>query len=298
MLTVPLEAAAPQAASWQWELLLAVLTALAVAGYGLSKKSLSRSGCGAAVVSGTATFFAHQTFGMLLLAFFFTSSRVTRVNAARKRRLDGEYRAGGQRNWVQVVANSGTAAALALLYRALAPAGLAPFPLGPVAEAAGALPVFCAGAVLGHYACCNGDTWASELGILDPSAPRLCTTLRRVPPGTNGGVSLYGTAASLVGGLVVGAVAYFCVPAEARGLSLVAFGGACGVGGSLVDSLLGATVQFSGLDEATRRVVNAPGPGVRRICGRDLLDNHQVNFVSALATAALSGFAAVRVWGA
>jgi hypothetical protein len=49
-----------------------------------------------------------------------------------------------------------------------------------------------------------GDTLASELGILSSTPPILLTTLKTVPPGTNGALSLLGTAASIGGGMAMG----------------------------------------------------------------------------------------------
>jgi hypothetical protein len=83
--------------------------------------------------------------------------------------------------------------------------------------------------------------WASETGIAVPglsSSPVLITTLRPCPRGTNGGVSLVGTAASALGGVCVACV--YSALAPDSGMAFTAWavlGFLAGFGGSMVDSV-------------------------------------------------------------
>jgi len=60
---------------------------------------------------------------------------------------------------------------------------------------------------IGSIAVATADTLGSEVGVVD-RAPRLITNFKKVPPGTDGGVSPVGTAAGIVGAGVIGVFAY------------------------------------------------------------------------------------------
>lgn len=76
---------------------------------------------------------------------------------------------------------------------------------------------------------------------------------------------------------------------------IILFGGVAGLLGSIIDSLIGATLQYSGIDESGR-IVERPGPGVRHISGVRLFDNHSVNLISSILTGLLMPFIAFRCW--
>lgn len=110
------------------------------------------------------------------------------------------------------------------------------------------------------------DTLASELGSLSDRV-YMITSLRRVPPGTDGGVSLPGQLAALLGAgliaglglLLLGLVAPALWPGRALevGAASVAVPVLAGFVGCQVDSLAGATLEIRGL--VSKEEVNVLG---------------------------------------
>jgi len=78
---------------------------------------------------------------------------------------------------------------------------------------------------------------------------------------------------------------------------VILVGGLAGLLGSSIDSLLGAILQYSGLDKDSGVVVQHPGPGVQHISGMPLLDNHSVNLLSSWITSLLTPRLGLFIWG-
>jgi uncharacterized protein (TIGR00297 family) len=155
-------------------------------------------------------------------------------------------------------------------------------------------------AVVAHHATCLADTLASELGILSSQRPILITQpWKRVPPGTNGGITTIGTLWSIVGGATIGFLTvtmdWYSGLSPLNLTSMVIYGGIMGFLGSMLDSLLGAIMQSSLYDKDQMLIYHANSKDLPKtaqcISGINILTNEEVNFLSALITALLGGYA-------
>lgn len=102
------------------------------------------------------------------------------------------------------------------------------------------------------FAVVNADTFASEIGVLDKKV-YLITSLKRVQPGVNGGVSLLGEIAALGGSFII-AITYALLTYPHVNLTAFLLIGSMGFIGCQIDSILGAT--FENREKLTKGEVN------------------------------------------
>jgi len=233
---------AASAHAWSAALVPALAVNLVLAALAYLARAVSRSG----VLVGLALGIALYALGgaaafSLLFAFVVLGSVATRTGQARKRALGIEEARGGRRGAANALANSTTGVVCAFL------AGTTGRPALALAALAGA------------FSTAAFDTVSSEIGKAYGRRTVLVTSFRRVPPGTEGGVSLEGTLAGFLAAALMAAVAWIAglVALGAAGLVVVA-----AFAGATVESYLGA------LRASTR------------------LDNHLMNFVNTVVGAA------------
>jgi uncharacterized protein (TIGR00297 family) len=236
-------------------------------------RSLNKSGAFAAMLVGTIVFgLGGWSWAVLLLLFFITSSALSRAFKKRKQGLNEKFAKGQERDAGQVFGNGGLAMLFVVVHALYPESGI-----GWAGFAA-------------SLAAVNADTWATELGVLNPTPPRLLTDLRkRVEKGTSGGVSLFGTMAALLGAAVIALPAAWFTQ-DWPLFPLITF---AGVAGSLFDSLLGATVQamyFCPTDqkETEKHPIHTCGSATIHLRGWKWLDNDWVNFACSLFAVFLS----------
>jgi uncharacterized protein (TIGR00297 family) len=224
----------------------------AVAFVAYRRAALTESGAWAAAMLGTVLVLAGWRWLALVGIFFITSSLLTRLEPAHSA-ASSRDRAG--RRWQQVAANGGVAALIAAI------SALTGWPKG-------------FGAAAGAIAAATADTWATELGRWNRTPPRLITNGKPVTPGVSGGMTATGTLGSAAGALVIAAFGLALNAMNApRGAPDVAMEwpawiAIAGFTGSLLDSLLGATLEdrWPWLDNDTVNVAATVWGAAMMIC--------------------------------
>ena len=193
-------------------LLFAAISAVFAAAGRLVRGVTTSGGIAGAVVCFVLLWAAGVGGFAALLTVFVLTWASTKFGYAKKQRL-GTAEARSGRNASQVVANLGIASACALVFLALRQ------PRWLVAM----------GAALAEAA---ADTVSSEIGQALGGEPRVVTHWTRVPVGTNGGVTVAGSAAGILAAAAVALVGYatsmfgFREAMTTLGLSLLMLGAA------------------------------------------------------------------------
>ncbi len=208
------------------QLLAAALVTAAFAALAYLLRMVSRNGALGGFVVGTLIYASLGPEGFAILTLFVVGgSLLTRLGYRTKQRAGTAQDHGGRRGASNAFANSAVAVGCAIL---AALTGLPSFTAAFVASLGAAF----------------ADTAESEAGQLYGRAPRLITTLRRVPPGTDGAISPPGTLAGVIAatltaasGLALGLVAD---PSAMLLVALAAFLG------TVADSLVGALTPRAG----------------------------------------------------
>lgn len=227
-------------------LALGLVINAAIAALAWKARSIDAPGAVSAVVIGALITVALGLPGLaVMVAFFVVGSAATRLGHRVKAARGIAQEKGGARGWRNAWANGGIAAALALM------AGFT----------AGDARVLFVLAYAAAVATAAADTGSSEIGKAYGRRTFLITTFRPVTPGTEGAISLEGTAGGLGAAAIVaaiGAVTGLYAPAWALAIAM------SGLLGSLAESVIGTVAESRGwLDNDQLNALNtAIGAGI------------------------------------
>jgi len=177
---------------------------------------------------------------LIMLSFFILGSVATKYKFEYKKRMGVEQRQSGARGYRNVFANGIVAAAAAVLFGVFQ------------------IPVFIV-MYVGCVATAAADTLASEIGVTG-GIPYMIITFKKVPIGTNGGITLTGEFVALLGGFAVSLVALLFNVITPEMMIICSLAGFVGTN---IDSFVGATLENRGfLGNAGTNLLATIGGGI------------------------------------
>ncbi|MGF1604254.1 MAG: TIGR00297 family protein [Thermosynechococcaceae cyanobacterium] len=238
-------------AGWNpWLVAVLLNLCLGLVGWKLVSKLLTPAGLINAFILGVLVWGTLGWPGYLVVLFYFlVGSGVTRIGKAKKEAAGIAEGRGGARGPENVwgSAAAGTLCAIATLFT--------PTPYHPLL-------------LLGYVASFStklSDTTASEVGKAYGQRTFLITTLKRVPPGTEGAVSLEGTLAGAIASIVLALVGWAVGLISLVGIFWCAIAAFVATN---IESLIGATLQtrFTWLTNEVVNGINTAIGAIFAIC--------------------------------
>lgn len=250
-------------------LIIAVILALFASLASYRAKFLNQSGAVATFILAVIIFgFGSWKWSIPILVFFISSSLLSKIGKKRKTVLKDVFEKGSRRDYAQVLANGGVAGLMMILYIFLKNPELYWFYLAAIAAA-------------------TADTWATEIGTLSKQPPLLITNFKKVPVGTSGGITFFGISGAIFGAFILSASGWIYLTNPQSQTIIILLISASGFAGSIVDSLLGATIQIKfrcpSCSQVTEKRIHCGGASTQAVTGIKWMTNDVLNFLNTIS---------------
>ncbi len=229
------------------------------------------------IVGGSIVLLGDLKAFLPMMAFYLSGSIATKIKYKRKVQKEAAQPKGGARSWQNVWANGLMPVIFLILWRVI---GSERWLFAYLASVSASI----------------ADTLSNEIGVLNPSPPRLVTRpWVRVDAGTSGGVSLLGFSVAIVAssllGVLTGAVGLI-------GSDPILFSTITGFLGSFLDSVIGAEWQAlyrcPKCNKITESRIHKCGTQAKLIKGYDWLGNDLVNLIMSGVTGIIGYLISIR----
>jgi len=210
------------------EAIITIVVALVLAVLSYHMNLLTKYGAIASVITGIIVgIFGSLSWFLVLILFTVTGFAATRIGFFRKKAQGLQEGVRGERTHMNVLGVGIAPCVFAVMHFILPDEYSLLTGIGFIASIAVAA----------------ADTIASEIGVKDKNVI-LCTTFKRVPPGTDGGISLLGTLSALIGAIFASILGWIVMYHDVDALMFIPI--VAGMVGCFMDSLFGATIESSG----------------------------------------------------
>ncbi len=247
--------------------ILAQVFSLLVGVFSFRKNSISKSGLAALLIMSGAFIWLNQLAFLFIVFFMFASSSIlSKVKQDAKQDLEKVVSKTGPRDYIQALANLGTATFCMFMFVIFKEE-------------------YWVVGLLGSVATANADSWASEIGGISKKTPILITNFQPIKKGISGGITLLGSIGGILGAIILSSFGiwilnvfdYFFI---AQPLQILMISILAGIIGFFVDSYLGVWLQAlykTSTGELTENSMNTT-----LVKGYSWCNNDMVNFLATL----------------